>query len=286
MHLCNTGGSDAEENTRMKEVSVLYQPEDRKICEDLLSPSRWKGSKKRSLNDLAVLVGKNFLGAPYAANTIEMEGGETLVVNLRQFDCFTFVENCVVLARLIKAGKTSFEDYTAQLEKIRYRRGELRGYSSRLHYFSDWLYDNWEKGMVKDITEEIGGKPVLKEIHFMTTHPGNYPALKNEASYREMLDVEKRLSSSPRYGVPKAGLEQVEGRIENGHLIGITTDMEGLDVTHVGFAVWVKNHVHLLHASEKKGKVVLSESSIDFCLSEVNTRSGIVVAQVIACRAA
>jgi hypothetical protein len=267
----------------MKEKSVLYQPEDRKICEDLLLPSRWKGSGKRSLNKLLILVGKNFLGVPYAANTIETEGGETLVVNLRQFDCFTFVENCVVLVRLIDAGKTSFEDYTAQLEKIRYRRGGLKGYSSRLHYFSDWLYDNREKGMVKDITAEIGGKPVMKEIHFMTKHPENYPALKNEASYREMLAVEKRLSGQDRSIIPKSGFGKFEGRIEDGNLIGITTNMEGLDVAHVGFAVWVKNHIHLLHASEKEGKVVLSENTLGHYLSAVNTRSGIVVSQVLAC---
>jgi len=262
---------------------VLYQPEDRKICEDLLSPPRWKGSGKRSLNELLILVGKNFLGAPYAANTIETEGGETLVVNLRQFDCFTFVENCVVLARLIKAGKTSFEDYSDQLEKIRYRRGGLKGYSSRLHYFSDWLYDNGKKGMVKDITLEIGGKPVLKEIHFMTKHPENYPALKNEAPYREMLAVEKHLSGQARYIIPKSGFRKLEGRIGDGNLIGITTDMEGLDVTHVGFAVWVKNHIHLLHASEKEGTVVLAENTLGHYLFKVNTRSGIVIAQVLAC---
>jgi len=262
---------------------VLYQPEDRKICEDVLSPSRWKGSKKRPLNELVILVGKYFLGAPYAANTLETEGAETLVVNLRQFDCFTFVENCVVLARLIGAGKTSFQDYTAQLEKIRYRGGELRGYPSRLHYFSDWLYNNGKKGMVKDITREIGGKPVLKEIHFMTTHPENYPALKDEASYREMLDVEKRLSGKPRYIIPKAGFGQVQDKIEDGNLIGITTDIEGLDVTHVGFTLRVKDHIHLLHASEKEREVILSENTFGHYLSSVNTRSGIVVVQVLAC---
>lgn len=259
-----------------------YQPEDRKICEELLSLPRWKESGKRRLNELVILVGKYFLGAPYAANSIETEGGETLVVNLRQFDCFTFVENCVVLARLIEAGKSSFEDYTEHLEIIRYRRGELSGYSSRLHYFSDWLYDNGEKGMVKDITREIGGISTVKEINFMTAHPEKYPALEDEASYREMLDVEKRLSGKPRYIIPKAGFGQIQDKIEDGNLIGITTDIDGLDVTHVGFTLRVKDHIHLLHASETEGKVVLSENTFGHYLSAVNTRSGIAVAQVLA----
>jgi hypothetical protein len=259
---------------------VLYQPEDRKICEELLSLPRWKVGGKRRLNELVILVGEYFLGAPYAANSIETEGGETLVVNLTQFDCFTFVENCVVFARLIEAGRTAFGDYTAQLEKIRYRRGKLKGYSSRLHYFSDWLYDNREKGTVKDITAEIGGTPVLKEIDFMTKHPENYPALKDAAAHRDMQDVEKRLSRQSRHIIPKAEFGQVEGRIEDGYLIGVTTDMEGLDVAHVGFAVWIKNHIHLLHASLEEQKVVVSKKTLNGYLMDKETISGILVVQV------
>lgn len=257
-----------------------YQPEDRKICKGLLSLPRWKESGNRRLSELIIPVGEYFLGAPYAANSIETEEGETLVVNLRQFDCFTFVENCVVLAQLIDAGKTSFGDYMAQLKKIRYRRGELRGYSSRLHYFSDWLYDNQEEGMVKDITAVIGGTPVLKEIHFMTKHPENYPALKDEAVYRDMLDVEKRLSRQFLHMIPKAEFVQVEGGIEDGYLIGVTTDMEGLDVAHVGFALRINNRIHLLHASLEEQKVAVSKKTLNDYLMDKETISGILVVQV------
>ncbi len=45
-------------------------------------------------------IGKFFLGTPYVVGTLETKRGEHLVVNLREFDCVTFVENVVALAWL------------------------------------------------------------------------------------------------------------------------------------------------------------------------------------------
>jgi hypothetical protein len=264
----------------LKGISAIYQPEDRRICEELFSSNLCRVGQGLSVDELVVMVGKYFSGAPYVTNTIETPGKEALVINLRQFDCFTFVENCVVLAQLIEAGKSTFEEFVLHMTRIRYRKGLLKGYSSRLHYFSDWVHDNEKKGVVKDITGKIGGKPFPKEIHFMTRHSENYTALKVNTSYREMLAVEKRLSGQSRHVILKAGFEQVEGRIEDGNLIGVTTDIEGLDVTHVGFAVWVKNHVYLLHASEKEKKVVVSKNTLNEYLLGSETMSGILVGQV------
>ena len=42
-------------------------------------------------------IGKFFLGTPYVTGTLETEGAEHLVVNLREYDCVTFVENVVAL---------------------------------------------------------------------------------------------------------------------------------------------------------------------------------------------
>jgi hypothetical protein len=266
---------------QMNEISEIYQPEDRKICEDLLLSPHWKIDGNRSVNELVILIGKYFSGAPYGANTIEKAGEEILIINLRQFDCFTFVETVVVLAGLIKMGKTAFEDYTSQLRRIRYRRGVLNGYSSRLHYFFDWIRDNEEKEIIKDAKADIGGKPCLKEINFMTKHPESYPELKCTASYREMLEVEKRLSMQPMYIIPKADLRHVEDKIEEGNVIGIATTVTGLDMAHVGFAIRVKKRIHLFHASTEEQKVVISEDTLDDYLAKRETFSGIIVGKVI-----
>jgi hypothetical protein len=81
-------------------------------------------------------TGKFFLGKPYRTSTLESERSERLVINLREFDCFTFVENVVVLTRSLIARQKSFEAFQRVLKKTRYRHGQLQGYASRLHYFT------------------------------------------------------------------------------------------------------------------------------------------------------
>jgi len=48
-----------------------------------------------------------FPGAPYQTGTLEMPGREKLVVNLHAFDCTTFVETVLALARCAAAGNLS-----------------------------------------------------------------------------------------------------------------------------------------------------------------------------------
>lgn len=277
----------------MKDRSLFYQPEDRIICDTALSSSRWKKAGMTTVNELAIMAGKYFLTAPYEANTIEREGAkaeaaaadakadaEALVVNLRRFDCFTFVENVIALARLIEAGKTAFRDFTAQLAKIRYRRGKLRGYASRLHYFSHWMEDNEKKGIVADITSEIGGKPCLKEINFMTKHPEKYPPLSDDLTFRKMLALENSLSRKLLYIIPKADVAQIEDKIAEGSIIGVTTTADGLDVAHVGFALRENKRLHLLHASAEEEMVVISKNTLHDYLLGKETMSGIRVAQI------
>lgn len=225
-------------------------------------------------------LGRYFLGAPYASGTLEKDKPEALVVNLRQFDCFTFVENCVVLAHLFSSGPVSFARYREALTFIRYRRGRLDGYASRLHYFSDWLFDNQRKGIVKNISFILGGQPLSKKIHFMTGHPDQYPALQDRAVYRQMRDVERRTQHRVRHYIPKAALKKMEGRIADGDLIAITTRIEGLDVTHAGIAVHVGQGLHLLHASSLAGCVLVSTETIDRYLTENKTCSGVMVARM------
>jgi hypothetical protein len=156
----------------------------------------------------------------------------------------------------------------------------LQGYSSRLHYFSDWIHDNQKKGVVRDVTAKIGGRPLRKAITFMTTHPDFYPSLKNTAKLRRMKSIEKTISRRSLFFIPKKTLGRLEDRIRDGDLIAITTNTKGLDVQHVGLATRVKNRIHLLHASSTEGKVVLSKKTLYRYLMQSKVRSGIMVARV------
>ena len=259
---------------------VICKPEDRRVFRELSHFLVSSENEARPVSELVVMVGKFFLGSPYAGGTLERRGAEKLVVNLRQFDCFTLVENAVVLARMIGAGKRDFAGYAASLERVRYRGGYLNGYASRLHYFSDWLRGNQRKHILRDVTREIGGRPLPGAINFMTKHPGRYPALKNREVYREMLAVEKQCSRRRLFHIPKRDLKDIEDGIRDGDLIGIATDAEGLDVVHAGLAVRVKKRIHLLHASRPAGKVVVSPETLSRYLAADKIRAGIMVGRM------
>ena len=232
-------------------------------------------------DQLILEIGKFFLGTPYVAGSLETKAGEHLIVNLREFDCVTFAENMVALVRLVRSRQKSFEAFQKFLQKIRYRQGRLQGYSSRLHYFSDWIHDNQKKGIVRDVTAEIGGRPFKKTVTFMTTHPDLYPPLKDPANLRRMKSLERTISKRPLFFIPRKTLRRSEDRIRDGDLVAITTNKEGLDVQHVGFAARVRNRIHLLHASNVTGKVVLFEDTLYRYLMQSKTRSGIMVARVL-----
>jgi hypothetical protein len=241
--------------------------------------------KKRTLTtfpgQLVIETGKFFFGKPYRVGPLETQGAERFVINLREFDCFTFVENVVALASCLKSQEQSFEGFRRLLQKIRYRNGRLQGYASRLHYFSDWIYDNQKKAIVRDVTAKIGGKPYRKTINYMTTHPDLYPLLKNEANLRKIKSVERSINRRSLYYVPKKVVKTLKDRIVDGDIIAITTNTKRLDVQHVGLAVRVKNRIHLLHASSAEGKVVVSGQTLYRYLMQSRTRSGILVGRLV-----
>ena len=260
---------------------MIFLPEDREICEALLRSAMGKGDCAKPLHELIVEAGFRFLGTRYESETLEREGPEELVINLRAFDCVTFVENAVVLAGMIREGKTAFQDYAAALERIRYRGGRRDGYPSRLHYFTDWLRDNGRKGIVRDITRELGGIPFRKPFHALTDRIEEHPALKDTAAFRRMRIVEAACSRRTQCHIAKADLNRDAERIADGDIIAITTDEKGLDVSHTGLAVRVQGQLRLLHASSAAGKVVLSDMTLYRYLLSRRARTGIIVGRAM-----
>jgi hypothetical protein len=257
------------------------QRPDRKVLGKLIKDLDKRKCSTEFPGQLMLEIGKLFAGAPYMAGALEIKGREHVVVNLRKFDCVTFVENVVAVLWLMRSGEKTFEAFRRILEKIRYRNGRLQGYSSRLHYFSDWIHDNQRKGIVKDVTAEIGGWPLRRAINFMTTHPDLYPPLKNIVNLRRMKSIERTISRRSLFSIPKKALGRFEDRICDGDLIAITTNAGGLDVQHVGLAARVKHRIHLLHASSAEGKVALSPKTLYRYLMQSRVRSGIMVARII-----
>ncbi|OGP67014.1 MAG: hypothetical protein A2031_05415 [Deltaproteobacteria bacterium RBG_19FT_COMBO_43_11] len=237
--------------------------------------------KRRNLplGDLIIEIGRCFLYAPYKIGTLEAEGKEKLIVNFRQFDCFTFGETVLALAQSFVAGRISTREFRRKLKFIRYRQGVIAGYSSRLHYFTDWLSDNARKKILRDITKRFDSVRQRKKINYMTTHRASYPALKNENEFKKMLIVEKTLSRKTFCVIGKDKVNQQKEKIKTGDIIAFATDQEGLDVSHVGFAIWQGKNLHLLHASSKEGGVVISKKTLVAYLKQNKKFTSIIVAR-------
>lgn len=232
------------------------------------------------MNELIVEVGKSFIGTEYVAGTLDENVKESLVVKVTGLDCVTFVENALIMARLIKKGTTEFEDYKKELEFIRYRGGKMEGYPSRLHYFSDWIYDNQEKGVLEDVTAGIGGAPYNKIIDFMTTHPDSYKQLKNDpANFQAMEEIEAQMNSRQMYYIPKGEVDQFYDLLQTGDIIGTTTDIGGLDITHTGFIYKDGSGTYFMHASLPNKQVMISGEQLKEYLKGNKKQSGIMVAR-------
>ena len=230
--------------------------------------------------DLVCAIGNYFLGAPYLAKTLESGHKENLIVNLGQFDCFTFVETVLALTRCAHNGKISWREFRYQLQFIRYRKGVMDGYSSRLHYFTDWLHDNKKKGIIKDISRQIGAKPQYKIVNFLTAHKDAYPALQDEKVFQKIRKMEKTISRRKLYVLTQAEFSSAERKIKAGDLIALASPAEGLDVAHVGFALWRGKKLHLLNASRKEKYVVVSAKPLIDYLRQNKKYTGIIVARL------
>ncbi|MDM8160801.1 DUF1460 domain-containing protein [Labilibaculum sp. K2S] len=234
-----------------------------------------------SLNDRVVEVAKMFLQTAYVGGTLDGNEKEQLVVNFRELDCTTYLENVVTLSKALSNDSVATDNFLKELENLRYRNGKLTDYSSRLHYFSDWIYENEKKGIVKNITVEIGGEKYNKTINFMSTHVDSYPALQADASLVEKIrKTENEINERELFYIPEAKIQPLEDKIHNGDLIAITTKIEGLDISHVGIAIHVNNRLHLMHASSKAKKVVISDIPLAEMLMQSKYQSGIMVARL------
>ncbi|MGV8059846.1 MAG: N-acetylmuramoyl-L-alanine amidase-like domain-containing protein [Smithellaceae bacterium] len=231
--------------------------------------------------DLIAAIGNYFLTAPYKAGTLESNRQEKLIGNFEQFDCFTFVETVLALTRCVVAWKISRSEFKAALKLIRYRQGIIDGYSSRLHYFTDWLRDNEQKKILRDISRKLQAVDQRKKINYMTTHRQAYRALYDENEFEKMLQVENNISRRIFRIIPKDEVNQQKGKIKPGDVIAFTAAEKGLDVVHAGFAFWQKGKLHLLHASCKEGMVVVSKQTLIDYLKQNKKFTGIIIARFL-----
>lgn len=220
---------------------------------------------------------KFFLGVPYVGKTLEYEP-ERLIVNLREMDCMTFVENVLALAEASASGTPSWQAYLEKLQQIRYRDGKIEDYTSRLHYTSDWIYENEKKGLIADITKEIGGVPLAMDVSFVSTHPESYMQLQSHPEYiAVMAKKEKEINSRQYYYIPQEEIDKREAQIRTGDIVCFVTSIKGLDISHVGIIHKEGDKMTFIHASSGKKRVIINEESLQDYVLGIKKSKGIMV---------
>ncbi|NJD21787.1 MAG: DUF1460 domain-containing protein [Melioribacter sp.] len=264
-------------------AQTIYTQKDVDICNAKFNLAVDQKLSSLPINQVIIEIGKSFLGTDYVANTLEVGDEEKLVINLTGLDCYLFLETSLVFARCIKKGNTTFEGYQKELTNIRYRDGKLKEYPSRLHYFSDWIYDMNKRGIGKDITKEIGGKRYVKKINFMSTHVDSYKQLKgNEKFVKEISNIERQISTRKYFYIPQEEIASVEEKIQSGDIIGITTNAEGLDIAHTGIAIRMDDgRIHFMHAPNVGYKVQITEKPLADYIKGNKKQTGIMVLRPI-----
>jgi hypothetical protein len=229
----------------------------------LLAAAHAQGWDTLAIGESVARFGRALEGAPYVEGTLEGPDPELCRVTTDGFDCVTFIEIALNLARTthtVGGREPTSGDVIRAITHTRYRGGRLDGYLSRLHYTSEWIADNIAKGVIEDVTPSLGGVPFPLNVDFMSTHPERYPALRDEpALVDSMRHIERRINSTRRTHIPRDGVAAIERKLRTGDLIAITTSIRGLDYAHTGLIVREGNGARLLHASSKSGRVMLDD---------------------------
>ena len=264
-------------------TAQIYSEQDVEICNQIFQLSVNEHLKDKPINEVVVEIGKSFLGTEYLAKGLEADGDEQLIINLTGLDCTTLVENTLALSRCVKKGATSFDDYLAELQYIRYRDGIVDGYPSRLHYFSDWIINNIEKGVVEDETKELGGESIQFNLNFMSTHPDSYRQLNENPDLIPIIEMqEEEISLREYYYIPKEEFSSIEKCVRSGNIIAVATTVDGLDIGHVGIAVRMDDgRIHLLHAPNVDKDVQITEEPLADYLMKYKRHSGVIVLKVL-----
>lgn len=239
-----------------------------------------EAAQLKSDTSYMLFFARKLAGLPYVGKTLEHNEQERLVVNLRQFDCTTFVETVLALKRCMDQRKPTFANFCDNLQLIRYRGGKV-SYANRLHYFSAWIHDNEGLGIVRDIQ---GPNPPFAavqhvKVNYMTTHVNRYPMLVKHPDWIPLIrQMEDSITGRTYRYIPKNRLSDsklLRQTIHDGDIIVILTSKSGLDTSHIAIAVWHKDGLHMIDASSIYRRVIEEPKLMSRYMAEHPSHTGI-----------
>jgi len=225
------------------------------------------------------------VGVSYVNYSLEVDDRiESPVVNLTGMDCWTYYENALAFARMLryKPGPYIPQDMLHMVEIERYRDGRCTGgYLSRMHQLEEVFHDNERRGLAKNITPRIpGAKRLSREIREMTVAWKSYRYLRsNPALLPEMGRIEARVSKLPVYHIPKSQVRSIEGYLQDGDVCAITCNDSSSYTSHVGMIMKINGRAIFTHATSDrdKGRMTIIDRPITDYLYQGSKHAGIVV---------
>ena len=286
----NRGGTKTEasapESAHLVELAEpdesVKKPDYQMVIESLLRVA----AKQDSDTNFPLFFARKFINVPYVGQTLEVNDEEQLVINVNELDCTTLVETVTALTLCAYRKDYTFQAYTHALQMMRYRNGEIDRYPSRIHYFTDWIIENTKAGIVEEIHQPNPPFTAVQtvKVNYMSQHPQSYKALKAHPEYvAEIAQMEQRLTGLKFRFIPKSEVKDTPAMheaVRDGDIIAITCNKSGLDIAHLGFAVWRGDGLHLLNASQLHKKVVEEPMTLYQYLQKHPSHTGIRIIRI------
>jgi hypothetical protein len=218
----------------------------RRRVEQLLSKTKYD----RYAGSRIDVLSRHFLGHSYQPNPLigSADTAEVFTAALDGFDCVTYIETVVALARAFNV-----DDFTEWLRKIRYEQGRIK-WERRNHYMTFWIRNNERKGIIRPVS--FPAVPTVSRERVLNVVPGL-------AAQRTRVQC-----------IPKAAVPRLESHLQSGDLLFFVSTRKNLDVFHAGIIVRAGKRTLMRHASRSQGLVVEQELSV---FLKANRMAGVIV---------
>jgi hypothetical protein len=191
-------------------------------------------------------ISEYFLGRPYVEGSLG--GGpdlaEELRVSLEAFDCVTYIEVVLALAR-----SQTTDEFVDAIRRIRYKNSKLDWFH-RNHYMVDWTQNNEEDGLIANLTAG--------------------PLTADKTCTLELIPALPAKTTTFSY-FPNQSLDAIVDLVETGDLIFFVSIRTTLDVFHTGLLAKREGKLRLRHATRTANAVI--EQDLSEFISQ-NTMAG------------
>ena len=223
-----------------------------------------KGSGATTTAELMLVAAKSMYGTPYVGGQLNLgDTPEEFRVVIGKTDCILFVEAMFCLARTAKLATEApyYNFFVKQLAHCRYRKPHnMRYFSDRIHYTTEWIRNLEKRGLVKDITLDLGGEVYNHPINYMSTHASAYKMGADDVE--RIRAIEAELNEVPMTVISPAVIPRIASKVQSGDIICYVTTVEGLDIAHVAIACQMGGKLRFIHASSVEKKVVLDAKDV------------------------